>query len=298
MLMLFAGGHRMGSTYQYLIGRNALKQLGVRFEPTDNSALSTFHLQKIRKALKVADEDPQKYFLAKAHAAFPEQAKAVLTAKNSRIFLVWRDQKDALVSDFHYAQRKARHVYSDFNDYFARRGRKILTRNCLQQLVWQTVDDERVRAWDYLDLVYEFETSAQQMMDFAGLQNVDLKALKESVSIKKLRQTQNDPEGKFFREGGKQDLLLLKPSSQILEQIDYIVNEQDAAVLASSFERQDFLRTLFIGRESRDAGLRKTLHWWLHNTRQVHFLRLSVLPHFYKLSPRRLDRLMRLNRFD
>ena len=285
----------MGSTYQYLIGRNALRQLDLRFRQTDNPALSIFHLQKIRKALSVTDESPATYFLAKAHAAFPEQANAVLTAKNSRIFLVWRDQQDSLVSDFHFAQRRAGHVYSDFDDYFARRGRKILTRNCLQQLVWQSIDDDRVQAWDYLDLVHNFETSAQQMMDFAGLQNVDLDALKASVSIKQLRQTHNDPDGKFFREGGKQDLLQLNPSPRILEEIGNTISERDASLLASSFEKQDWLRTVVFGRESRDAGIRKTIHWWLFKTRRAQYLRERVLPHAYKLSPRRLDRTLRSN---
>ena len=295
MLLLFAGGHRMGSTYQYLIGRNALRQLDLRFRQTDNPALSIFHLQRIRKALLVADESPSTYFLAKAHAAFPEQVNAVLTAKSSRIFLVWRNQTDSLVSDFHFAQRRAGHVYSDFDDYFARRGRKILTRNCLQQLVWQSIDDDRVQAWDYLDLVNNFETSAKQMMDFAGLQGVDLDALKASVSIKQLRKTHNDPDGKFFREGGKQDLLQLNPSSQILEEIENTVSERDVSQLASSFEKQDWLRTLIFGRESRDAGIRKTIHWWLFKTRRAQYLRERVLPHAYKLSPRRLERTLRMN---
>jgi Sulfotransferase domain len=295
VLLLFAGGHRMGSTYQYLIGLNALKQLGLPIKHTDNPALTIFHLQKVRKALEITDESPASYFIAKAHAAFPEQVDAVLTAKNARIFLVWRDQKDSLVSDYHFAQRKAGHVYSDFDDYFLRRGRKILTRNCLQQLVWQSIDDDRVRAWDYLDLVYDFETSAKQITDFAGLQNVDIDALKAAVSIKKLRETHNDPDGKFFRVGGKQNLLQLNPSPQTLEQIESAIGEKDIDRLASSFEKMDWLRTLVFGQESCDAGIRKTFHWWLYRTKRAQHLRESVLPHAYKLSPRRLGRKLRLS---
>ncbi len=295
MLLLFAGGHRMGSTYQCLIGLNALKQLGLPIRLTDNPALNVFHLQKVREALAITDESPASYFLAKAHAAFPEQVDAVLTAKNARIFLVWRDQKDSLVSDFHFAQRKAGHVYADFDDYFVRRGGKILMRNCLQKLVWQNIDDDRVRAWDYLDLVHKFETSAKQITDFAGLQNVDMDALKESVSIKKLRETHNDPDGKFFRVGGKQNLLQLNPSPRILDQIESTISENDINHLASSFEKLDWFRTLFFGKESCDAGVRKTFHWWLYRTKKAQHLREKVLPHAYKLSPRRLGRALRLN---
>lgn len=290
MLLIFAGGHRMGSTYQSLIGLNALTQLGIPFRRTDNSALNSFHLQKVREAFKAADAQPDAYFVAKAHPAFPEQAETMLTAKNSRVFLVWREQQDALVSDFHFAQRRAGHVYKNFDDYFSRRGRKILLRNCLQKLVWEGIKDDRVRAWNYLDLVHDFETAAREMLDFAGLKNVDLDALKESVSIEQLRKTHNDPKGTFFRKGGKQDLRELNPSSQTLDSIADIMRERDAGRLGAKFEREDWLRVMVFGRECREAGFRKTFHWWLYKTQRAQFLREEILPHFYKFSPRRLIR--------
>lgn len=79
---------------------------------------NTFHLQNIRQTVSAADEHPDTWFIGKAHAAFVEQVEAVLTAKNSRVFIVWRDQEDALVSDFHFAQRRAGHVYAEFDEYF------------------------------------------------------------------------------------------------------------------------------------------------------------------------------------
>jgi sulfotransferase family protein len=288
VLLLFAGGHRMGSTYQYLIVRNALRQLSIPFQAPDQAALSIFHLQKVRQSLTAADEHPETYFLGKGHPAFAEQAEAVMTAKNSRIFLVWRDQQDALVSDFHFAQRRAGHVYANFNDYFVRRGRKILLRNCLQNVVWKHIEDDRVRAWDYLRLVHDFENAATEMLDFAGLKGVDLAALKESVSIKELRKSRNDPKGTFFRKGGKQDIGLLEPSPSTMQAIEEITSETDANRLAAEFEKEDRLRTLVFGRECQEAGLRKNFHWWLFATQNAKYLRKNVLPGIYKLSPRRI----------
>jgi hypothetical protein len=289
VLLIFAGGHRMGSTYQFLIGINALKQLGIPIRGTDNPALNIFHLQKIRTAFKVADLQPETYLVAKTHPAFPEQAEAVLSAKHSRVFLVWRDQTDALVSDYHFAQRRAGHVYAGFDDYFVRRGRKILLRNCLQQRVWQGIKDERVRAWDYLDLVDNFETAVPEMLNFAGLKNVDLDKLKESVSIEQLRKTHDDPKGTFFRKGGKQDIQQLKPGPGTLDAVEKILGESDVAHLGAEYEREDWMRVLAFGRECRDAGFRKTFHWWLYKTRRAQRLRDEMLPHVYKFSPRRLS---------
>lgn len=277
----------MGSTYQYLIGLNALKQLRIPIRHTDNPALNVFHLQKIRDGFAKAEETPETYFMAKTHPAFPEQAEAVLSAEHARVFLVWRDQEDALVSDFHFAQRHAGHIYRDFDDYFARRGRKILLRNCLQKVTWDAIDDLRVRAWDYLDLVHEFDRSAAEMLDFAGLEGVDLTALKDSVSIEQLRKTRNDPTGTFFRKGGKQDLTALNPSPQVLAEIEAITSETDGAKLAAGFEREDWLRVLLFGRECREAGPRKLLHWWLQQPHRAKYLRETLLPKFYRLSPRR-----------
>ncbi len=288
MLLLFAGGHRMGSTFQGLIGLHALKQLGIKFRQADNPALNIFHLQKIRESLRAADANPQFYYYAKSHAAFPAQVDAVLTAENSRIYLVWRDQRDALVSDFYFSQRLAGHVYKDFQDYFWRRGRKILLRNRLQQVVWDGIKDDRVRAWDYLDLVNEFDRSAGEMLEFGSLEGVDMDALKKSVSIGELRKTYNDPKGSFFRKGGKQNIEELAPDKRTLNEIEDIVEEADGRKLGKAYEREDWLRIVAFGRESKDAGLRKTFHWWLFRTQRAQWLRASVLPTLYKLSPRRL----------
>ena len=157
--------------------------------------------------------------MVKAHPAFPAQVKAVLKARNSRIFLIWRDQRDALVSDLHFSQRRAGHVYRDFDDYFRRRGRKVLIRNCLQKLVWSRVRDERVKAWDYLTILQDFEATAGKILNFAYLKDVGLCALKQSVSIESLRKLRHDPKGTFFRVGGKQNIELLNPSRMTMAAI-------------------------------------------------------------------------------
>ncbi len=283
----------MGSTYQFLIGVNAIRQLRYPIRHTDSPALAVFHLQKIRDAFRATDAHPERHFLAKVHAAFPEQVEAVLVAKHSRIFLVWRDQKDALISDFHFAQRRGGHVYANFNDYFKRRGRKILLRNCLQQVVWSNVDDDRVMSFDYMDLVDNFDQSAAKLLSFAGLHNVDLEALQKSVSISELRKRHNDPKGTFFRKGGKLDLEKLTPSRWTKNTIAEIVEEDDQARLAAAFEREDWARVMIFGRECREAGLRKTFHWWLYKKRYAQYLRENILPFVNKFSPRSFLQVLR-----
>lgn len=288
MLHVFAGGHRMGSTFQSLIGVFALKQLGITYRFPDSKALEVLHIRKIRESFKAADADPQIFYYAKAHAAFPLQVDAILTARHSRIFLVWRDQLDALISDFHYAQRRAGHHYASFDDYFLRRGRKILLRNCLQKVVWDGIDDDRVRAWTYLELVGEFERTAGEMLAFGGIAGVDLAALRNNVSIPSLRKTQNDPEGRFFREGGTHNLAQFEPSDRTVAEIEKILDERDPQWLGDAFEREDWLRVSLFGRESQEPGLRKTIHWWLYKTQRFQKLQNNVLPLIYKCSPRRL----------
>jgi hypothetical protein len=40
MLLVFAGAHRMGSTYQSLIVRHAMTQLAIRYRATDSPEAS------------------------------------------------------------------------------------------------------------------------------------------------------------------------------------------------------------------------------------------------------------------
>lgn len=277
----------MGSTYQSLIVRHAMKQLGIRYRITDNPALNVFHLQHIRARFNACDAHPDIYFYAKTHAAFPAQVEAAMTARQSRIFLVWRHQQDTLVSDFYYAQRKVGHVYANFDDYFWRRGRKILLRNCLQKAVWDSIVDPRVRAWQYLDLTGEFKRSADEMLSFAGLHGVDLDALEKTLSIHELRRKYNDPGGLFFREGGKQDIVALKLSARTRHLIEEIEQERDWRRLGRAYERKDWLRILIFGHESKDAGWRKSMHWLAAKTRWLHRLQ-GWLSRAYKFSPRRI----------
>lgn len=278
----------MGSTFQALTVRHALRQLRVKIHTTDNPALDIFHLQKIRSSFAEADKHPDAYYFGKAHAAFPKQVQAVLSAKHLRVFLIWRDQQDALVSDYHFSRRRAGHVYRDFDDYFARRGRKILLRNCLQKTVWDSVDDDRVKVWDYLDLANDFQKTAADMLSFGGIDGVNLKALERSVSLVQLRKRYRDDQGTFFRQGGKQDIQALGPGPETMAAIDEIIRETDWRKLGADFEREDWMRIAVCGRESEDAGLRKGFHWWLFKTQNAQYLRRNVLPKLYKLSPRRL----------
>jgi hypothetical protein len=71
------------------------------------------------------------------------------------------------LSRIHFAPRRAGHVYTNFNGDFVRRGCKVLLRNCLQNVVWKHIDDDRVRAWDYLRLVHGLKNAAAEILDFA-----------------------------------------------------------------------------------------------------------------------------------
>ena len=201
MLYVFAGGHRMGSHFQTFVVSHALAQTRRRFQWVDPAAMNTFHLAAIRRALADCDAQADKHFIAKAHAAFPSQIDALLSAQTARVFLIWRPQRDCLVSDYRFAKANAGHSYANFDDYFARRGRRVLLRNRLQEVAWSTRADPRVRSWQYLDLRNDFAHVAGEMLTFAGIDGVDLGKLADGLQIDKLRDKYRDPQGRFFRKG-------------------------------------------------------------------------------------------------
>lgn len=289
MWFVFAGGHRMGSTYQFLILRKALVQLKVRVKKFPSNSFDVCHLAGMREAVAQCNATPQFNYLTKIHAAYPAHIKVLLEAKESRIFLVWRDQRDSLVSDYYFSQRRAGHSYTSFNDYFQRRGRRVLYRNCLQKTVWDTVEDPRVRAWDYLDLCHDFETSVREMIAFAGYleQGLDFAKLADDLSISSLRKSRNDSDGSFFRQGGKQNLQALSPSDKTLAEIKEIEQETDWQVLSHNYEIEDWMRVLMFGYEDRKQGKRKDFQRWLHSPERREQVS-NFLSRIYRNSPRRL----------
>jgi len=278
----------MGSTFQTLLFTHALSQRGMRYEWLDPGCLQALHQGQIRRLFRRCDESPRALFVGKAHAAFPSQVEALMSARACRIFLVWRPHRDCLVSDFHYARRGGGHRYAGFDDYFARRGRRVLLRNRLQEVVWKTIDDPRVRSWEYLDLVQRFAATAGDMLGFGAIEGVDLAALRRSLSMDELRRRYRDPSGKFFRAGGSHELSVLHPGARTLDEIGAIELEQDWRRLGRACEAESRIRTLVFGPESKEAGLRKSFHAWLIRSGHLTCLQHGLVKRVHRLFPRRL----------
>ncbi len=277
MLYVFAGGHRMGSHFQTFVVTHGLSQLGTKFAWVDRAAMNTFHLGAIRRGLARCDALPAKSFVAKTHASFPIQIDTLLSARNVRVFLIWRPLRDCLVSDYHFARSNAGHAYKDFDDYFAKRGRRVMLRNRLHEVTWSTRTDDRVRGWQYLDLRDDFARVAGEMLAFAEIDGVDIDRLAEGLQIDKLRAKYRDPEGKFFRKGGAGELSELEPSEATMAQISEIEAMSDAATLGREYLRCDRWQSLLFGSEVEEAGLRKSFQTWLYRSRRIRRLRRRAL---------------------
>ena len=288
MLYVFAGGHRMGSHFQTFVVSHALAQTRRRFERVDPAAMNTFHLGAIRRALAACDAQADKYFIAKAHAAFPIQIDALLTAQTARVFSIWRPQRDCLVSDYHFAKANAGHRYANFDDYFVRRGRRVLLRNRLQEVAWSKRGDPRVRSWQYLDLRNDFARIAGEMLTFARIDGVDLGQLADGLQIDKLRDKYRDPQGRFFRKGGSDELADLSPSPATMEEITKIETATDVGALGRDYLACDRWKACLFGSEAEEAGWRKGLQTWLYRSPHLRKLQRQALPRMRRLSFRRL----------
>ncbi len=206
MILFFCGAQRSGSHWQRQTVVEALKQKGIPFTDIGvGDEEPVFHRHELKKAkdlLRSLDKPGENFFICKGHWGGVREKKILLSLSNVRIFFIWRDPRDAIISHYYYGINNHQRQCRDFDDFYWNQGGRFqLIRLSLYFHNWGNIRDERVVHTDFSGLKENFEDSAAKMTGSIGLSGVDYAALKEAVSIKASRKKHNDPKGIFYRRG-------------------------------------------------------------------------------------------------
>ncbi len=198
LIYFFAGAHKNGSHFQFYVLEEALRQRSIPYQVAGTDIFHGHDLGRARKLLsdlRGADD----IILCKGHWHRRRERKLLLGEKDLRVFLIWRDLKDVLISSYHYKINKFGAVYADFSDfYFADGGRDLLIQQRLIRKAWS---GEPAHETSYEVLVDEFPKEAARLLAHAGINDVDLTPLQAETRLDRLRETRGDQNGVFFRKG-------------------------------------------------------------------------------------------------
>lgn len=198
MIHFFAGAHKNGSHFQFYVLEEALKQ---RLIPYRVVGSDIFHERDLSPAKKLLFElrGAEDIILCKGHWHRRREQKLLLGEKNLNVFVIWRDQKDVLISSYYYKINKFGADYADFSEfYFGDGGRDLLIQQRLYRIAWS---GKPVHETSYEALVDDFPREAGRLLSHAGIGDVDLTALQAETKLGRLRETRNDQQGVFFRQG-------------------------------------------------------------------------------------------------
>ncbi|MGI9491759.1 MAG: sulfotransferase domain-containing protein [Geminicoccaceae bacterium] len=198
MIHFFAGSHKNGSHFQFYVLEEALKQRALPYRILGLEALHVHDLNRSRALISELRGTDQTILL-KGHWYRRQEQTFLLSEKMIKVYLIWRDLKDVLISSYHYrinkfgADDRGFHVF-----YYQDGGRELLIEQYLYRLAWSGKETHET---SYEALVDDFPREAQRLLDYAGVDGVDLVALQHETSINRLRETRDDQKGVFFRKG-------------------------------------------------------------------------------------------------
>lgn len=198
MIHFFAGAHKNGSHFQFYVVEEALRQRACPYRILGLDAFHTHDLNRSRELL--ADlRGSDEIILLKGHWYRRRERQLLLGEENVKIFLIWRDLKDVLISSYRYRINKFGADDRGFRAfYFDDGGRDLLINQHLYKIAWSGEDTHET---SYEALVDEFPNEAERLLTYAGIDGVDLDALQAETSIGRLRETREDQKGVFFRDG-------------------------------------------------------------------------------------------------
>lgn len=198
MIYFFAGAHKNGSHFQFYVLEEALKQRSTAYRVVGSDIFHERDLHRARQLL-VELRGSDDIILCKGHWHRRHERKLLLGEQNLRVFLIWRDLKDVLISSFHYKINKFGAFYRDFSEfYFGDGGRDLLIQQRLYRMAWS---GKPVHETSYEALVDDFPSEAANLLSHAGIGDLDLVALEAETKLSRLRETRNDRSGVFFRQG-------------------------------------------------------------------------------------------------
>ncbi|MEM8947734.1 MAG: sulfotransferase domain-containing protein [Pseudomonadota bacterium] len=198
MICFFAGAHKNGSHFQFYVLEEALRQRSIPYRVVGADVFHEHDLSGARKLLselRGADD----MILCKGHWYRNRERRLLLDQEDLKVFLIWRDLKDVLISSYHYKINKFGADYADFSDfYFADGGRDLLIQQRLYRMAWSGAPAHET---SYEALVDDFSNEAARLLAYAGIDDVDLESLKAETKLGRLRETRGDENGVFFRKG-------------------------------------------------------------------------------------------------
>ena len=202
MIYFFCGAEKNASHYQRFIVEEALKQRGLDFKIAGNEIFHAYRWVGGWRLLHELHRDDGQRYLCKGHWGRSVERRILLSVPSVQVFLIWRHLRDVMISSFHFENNRRPPGYGTFAEYYRSEGRQFFIRQLLYRRGWgELAGHSRVFQVNFEDLKRDFPTHAGRMLDFAGIEGVDLKVLEEQLSLEQMRQTRNDPEGKFFRKG-------------------------------------------------------------------------------------------------
>jgi hypothetical protein len=182
-------------------------------------------LREAKKLLDRLEEHKAEIHVCKGHFGSKKERNLLLSYKNIKLFLIWRDIRDVLVSQYFYEINKFRKTFKDFSDYYWKYGRSLLCYHIAYKKVWDSVsDDPRVFSSSFSELTNDFTKSAGELLSFSGLDGIEMSALAENISLEQLRTKHNDEKGIFFRKGIIGEHREIIKSAKVYRDIDYITN--------------------------------------------------------------------------
>ena len=198
MIHFFAGAHKNGSHFQFYVLEEALRQRAIPYRVV---GLQEFHSHDLERARKLLADwlGSDETLLLKGHWHRPRERQLLRHRDAIKVYLIWRDLKDVLISSYHYRINKFGAEDNGFpHFYFEEGGRDLLINQRLYRIAWS---GEAVHETSYESLVDDFQTEARRLLAYAGVKGVDLGALKAETSIGRLRETRDDQKAVFFRNG-------------------------------------------------------------------------------------------------
>ncbi len=202
MIYFFCGAEKNASHYQRFIVEEALKQRGLDFTVTGNEIFHAYKWVAGWQLLNQLHRHRGQRYLCKGHWGHVIERRLLLSVQSLQVFLIWRHLRDVMISSFHFENNRRPPGYDSFADFYWSEGRQFFVRQLLYRRGWgKLAGHPRVFQVNFEDLKQDFPAHARRMLDFAGVEGVDLKALEDQLSLERMRQTRNDPKGKFFRKG-------------------------------------------------------------------------------------------------
>jgi len=186
MILFFCGAPKNASHFQMFIVQEALSQKGTAFSNPGNDIFHNHELEAGKKLLEHLDGLSEEMFLCKGHWGSQVERDILLSYENIRIFLIWRDVRDALVSQYFYDINKFGKSYRDFSRFYWWTGRLFLLQQISYRHVWTVTQDPRIQNSSFVELKQNFVEAASKLLAFANIQRVDLEDLDRRLALDRL----------------------------------------------------------------------------------------------------------------